>query len=62
MLVPKMINVERKSSALSMKDATSEILVEDKTASPFDTKRMILIAKLTVKRTCQQQIIRVQGN
>jgi hypothetical protein len=47
MLVPRMIRVDKKSNPLSMKDATREILVDDRTAKPLETRRMMLIAKLT---------------
>jgi hypothetical protein len=55
-LVPRIIRVDRKSNALSMKDATSEILDEDRTARPFETRRMKLIAKLTAG-TCQYRYL-----
>jgi hypothetical protein len=48
-LVPRIMRVDKKSNALSMKDATSEILDDDRTAKPFETRRMKLIAKLTAR-------------
>lgn len=46
-LVPRMIRVDKKSNALSMKDATREILEDERTAKPLETRRIKLIAKFT---------------
>jgi hypothetical protein len=45
--VPRMMRVERKSRAESTKDATREMDDDDRTARPFETRRIMLMAKLT---------------